>query len=221
MIKLSLIGKIKQKISSEKNFKSSSLYWDKRYRVGGNSGKGSYGQLAMFKAEIINDFIEKNNIVSCVEFGCGDGNQLQFYKFKNYLGYDVSETALNMCRAMYKGDTGKDFKNIIDFQLKAFDMSLSIDVIYHLVEDSVFVDHMEKLFSSADRYAIIYSSNFDFQQKDGKHDHVRHRKFTGWVEENINNFKLIDHIPNKFSKKEEDNNTTFADFFIYQKLQDI
>jgi SAM-dependent methyltransferase len=219
MIKLNLLKKIKQKISREKEFKSSSVYWDERYRVGGNSGQGSYGQLAKYKAEIINDFIVKNNIVSCVEFGCGDGNQLQLYNFKKYLGYDVSETVLSIIRNMYKNDAGKKFKNLNDFNYDAFDLSLSIDVIYHLVEDNVFIDHMEKLFASAYKYVIIYSSNFDFHGKDRKQDHVRHRQFTGWVEQNIKNFKLIYHIPNKFSKKENDRNTSYADFFIYQKLQ--
>jgi SAM-dependent methyltransferase len=220
MKRLDFLKKIKQQILVGKEFKSSSVYWDQRYRVGGNSGQGSYGQLATYKAEIINDFIEKNNIVSCVEFGCGDGNQLQFYKIDNYLGYDVSETVLKLCRNKYKNDSGKSFRNIKDYYHASFDLSLSIDVIYHLVEDSIYLDHMEILFASADKYVIIYSSDFDSNSKGWKQDHVRHRQFTDWIDKNIKNFKLIDHIPNKFSKKENDHNTSYADFFIYHKLQD-
>jgi SAM-dependent methyltransferase len=123
MKRLNKLKKIKQQISRKNEFKSSSIYWDERYRDGGNSGQGSYGKLATYKAEIINDFIVKNNISSCVEFGCGDGNQLQLYKIDNYLGYDISETVLNLCRNKYKNDIGKTFKNITDYNYASVDLS--------------------------------------------------------------------------------------------------
>lgn len=41
------------------------------------------------------------------------------------------------------------------------DLSLSLDVIYHLVEDEVFETYINTLFKSARRYVIIYSSNSD------------------------------------------------------------
>lgn len=46
------------------NMFNSKLYWEARYKNGGNSGAGSYNKLALFKAEIINEFIKKNNIKS-------------------------------------------------------------------------------------------------------------------------------------------------------------
>ena len=52
-------------------------YWNERYSSGGNSGTGSYGELAFYKADFINKFIDANQILSVVEFGCGDGNQLK------------------------------------------------------------------------------------------------------------------------------------------------
>jgi len=33
----------------------SNKYWEERYAKGGNSGKGSYGKSAIFKADVIND----------------------------------------------------------------------------------------------------------------------------------------------------------------------
>ena len=42
------------------SFKSSN-YWESRYKNGGNSGAGSYNQIAKFKTKIINDFIKKEN----------------------------------------------------------------------------------------------------------------------------------------------------------------
>ena len=41
---------------------NSSDYWERRYSKGGNSGIGSYGRLAEFKAEVLNRFVKENNI---------------------------------------------------------------------------------------------------------------------------------------------------------------
>ena len=54
-------------------------YWENRYKNNGNSGAGSYGRLAEFKADVINNFIAENKITSVIEFGCGDGNQLSLF----------------------------------------------------------------------------------------------------------------------------------------------
>jgi hypothetical protein len=34
-------------------------YWEENYANGGNSGNGSYGVLAQFKGDVINQFINK------------------------------------------------------------------------------------------------------------------------------------------------------------------
>ena len=39
-------------------------------------GQGSAGQLAAFKAEILNGFVKEDVVQSIVESGCGDGRQL-------------------------------------------------------------------------------------------------------------------------------------------------
>ena len=36
-------------------------YWEKRYLKGGDSGDGSYGKLAEFKAKIMNRFVKENS----------------------------------------------------------------------------------------------------------------------------------------------------------------
>src|ERR1041385_8036217 len=79
----------------------SAQYWEARYREGGNSGDGSYGRLASFKAQVLNDFVARNQIRSVVEFGCGDGNQLSLAQYPKYLGLDVSPTAVLNCAARF------------------------------------------------------------------------------------------------------------------------
>ncbi|MDR2439202.1 MAG: class I SAM-dependent methyltransferase [Planctomycetaceae bacterium] len=82
-------------------FPGSKRYWDNRYCQGGNSGAGSYGRLAEFKAEILNKFVTENNINSVIEFGCGDGNQLMLANYPYYIGVDVSPKAIEICRELF------------------------------------------------------------------------------------------------------------------------
>ena len=82
----------------------SKKYWETRYSKGGDSGGGSYGQLAEFKAHIINQFVKKNDIKTIIEWGCGDGNQLTYMNYPDYIGFDVSKTVVFNCFEKFKDD---------------------------------------------------------------------------------------------------------------------
>ena len=193
---------------------SSEKYWETRYSSSGNSGAGSYGRLAQFKADVINDFIKQKNIKNIIEFGVGDGNQLSLLNAKNYLGFDVSETIVNKNIERFKNFSGYKFKLVNEFNDEKADLVLSLDVIYHLVEDEVYFQYMENLFKASKRYIIIYSSN-----KDEIHTtHVKHRHFTSFIEQNHKEWTLIKKIPNKYPYDEKNpGNTSFADFYIYER----
>lgn len=199
----------------KKNFRSS-RYWERRYSGGGNSGVGSYGRLAEYKAEIINSFVKINNLQSVIEFGCGDGNQLVHYKIPYYIGIDVSKTAIDMCMKKFKDDKTKSFFlynhwiSLKNNKLKTADLTLSVDVLYHLVEDAVFKRYIADLFSSAEKYVIIYSTNFD---KSYDSPHQIDRKFTQHIENTIKSFKLIETIVNPHKGEK-----TMSDFFIYKRI---
>lgn len=196
-------------------FFSSEQYWEKRYKKGGNSGAGSYGRLAEFKARVINDIIEKNEIKSIVEYGCGDGNQISLLKIGEYIGVDVSDTALGLCRRRFASDYTKQFFNLDDVTKLQADAALSIDVIFHLVEDKVFAKHMSRLFESAREMVIIYSSNYD---KANNAQHVRHREFTKFIEEKYNEWKLVKIIKNLYQYEENNEDTSFCDFYVYRRI---
>jgi SAM-dependent methyltransferase len=151
-----------------------------------------------------------------LDYGCGDGNQLRLAKYENYLGFDVSPEAINICKKIFHDDKTKEFKLLREYSGERADLTLSLDVIYHLIEDGVFCSYMERLFSSADRFVIIYSSDTDKQQNK-QAPHVRHRKFTRWVEVNIDGWKLIQRIPNKYPYKGDIQTGSFSDFYIYSK----
>jgi SAM-dependent methyltransferase len=202
------------RLGSRRTFKSQ-RYWKERYAKGGTSGAGSYGRLARFKAEVINDFISNNAVESVVEFGCGDGNQLSLYELPRYTGVDVSPDIIARCRERFSGDDSKAFHLRAPEGLRA-DLAMSIDVLFHLTEDEVFERYMRDLFAAGTRFVIIYSSNSDrngwLQPK-----HVRHRKFTDWVEANEPDWNLQESIKNRYPLQSDDKIESPADFFIYRK----
>jgi hypothetical protein len=198
-------------------FSDSRSYWELRYARGGNSGAGSLGCLAEFKARILNDFVREHSIASIVEFGCGDGHQLSLADYPQYLGVDVSAAAIERCLKQFAHDPRKTFllagaSNDPSASLKG-DLTLSLDVIYHIVEDDVFRRYMAQLFDAARRYVIVYSSNFDSVPPV---PHVRHRKFTTWVDAYRPAWRLVRHVPNEFPfDPRRSDETSWADFFVF------
>ena len=179
-------------------FEGSSVYWERRYAAGGNSGPGSYGDLALFKARILNEFVATQNVRSIIEFGCGDGHQLSLARYPTYLGLDVSQTAIARCKTLFASDASKEFRMMEDYKGELADASFSLDVIYHLVEDAVYERYMTTLFSGAQNWVVIYSSNFDGVDEKFA-NHVRHRKFTNWIDVNCENWHCSKVIRNRFS----------------------
>ncbi|WP_406872326.1 class I SAM-dependent methyltransferase [Aminobacter sp. P9b] len=195
------------------NFRSAD-YWDRRYRKGGNSGAGSYGRLAEFKAEILNSFVAEHGIQTIVEHGCGDGAQLDLARYPSYLGLDVSSTIVEICRERFKDDATKRFSVVGDEASSRYDLALSLDVIYHLVEDAVYEEYMRGLLNSSHRFVAIYASNEDRLTND---IHVRHRRFTDTIAA-TNEWQLIRHIPNRYPyDRRNRGNTSFADFYIFER----
>ena len=203
-------------ITSPKPFSGSESYWNSRYEVGGNSGDGSYNQLSEFKAEILNSFVAENGVTSVIEYGCGDGNQLNLARYPRYIGFDVSTIALSMCTKVFKNDSTKNFKLMGAYDGETAELILSLDVIYHLVEDDVFEGYMNRLFDSSERFIIIYSSNTD-ENPEGTAAHVRHRHFSRWIADNKTNWKLLEHIPNRFPFNGDTKSGSLADFYFYSR----
>jgi len=198
------------------SFQGSENYWKNRYEAGGNSGDGSYNQLAEFKAEILNAFVSENGVTSVIEYGCGDGSQLRLARYPKYIGFDVSPEALSICSKAFEDDGTRSFKLMETYGGETAELTLSLDVLYHLVEDSVFVDYMNRLLDSSKRFVIIYSSNVD-DNAGGRAAHVRHRHFSKWIEDNRAEWKLLRHIPNKYPFNGDTKSGSFADFYLYSK----
>jgi SAM-dependent methyltransferase len=196
-------------------FRDSASYWEKRYQKGRTSGVGSYGRLAEFKAEVLNDFVERDGVQSVIEFGCGDGTQLALARYPRYVGVDVAQGSIAICEQRSAGDTNKSFylTSKLPTDLGKFDLALSLDVVYHLVEDAVFDTYMRSLFAHAGRFVIIYSSN---KVELSGVPHVRHRSFTKWIEQHAPQWQQFGNVGNRYPydpKRPDD--TSFADFYFF------
>jgi SAM-dependent methyltransferase len=189
-------------------------YWEERYRRGGDSGSGSFGRLSQFKAEVLNDFVRTRRVESVVEFGCGDGHQLELAQYPSYVGVDISESALRRCRERFANDPSKRFLSVGSPEVPKADCTLSLDVILHLVDDATFETYMRELFAASTRYVVIYSSNFDERFAA---PHVRHRHFTRWVEIHQPEFSLESTIANRYPSALGGADTSNADFFIFRR----
>src|SRR5690606_2413904 len=130
---------------------------ERRYSDGANSGAGSYGLLAEFKADVLNSFVVRHDVQSVIEFGCGDGNQLKLANYSSYRGFDVSHTAIRKCKDLFRSDERKSFDLMSAYNGEKADLSMSLDVIYHLIEDAVFDKYMRMLFNASNAYVIVYS----------------------------------------------------------------
>jgi SAM-dependent methyltransferase len=196
-------------------FRGSAQYWERNYACGGTSGPGSYGALAEGKAAFLNAFVDERGVGSVIEFGCGDGHQLSLARYPRYVGVDVSRTAIGLCRRQFAHDGTKSFFLYDDAcfvdraGLFTAELALSLDVIYHLTEDAVFEAYMQHLFAAAGRFVIVYATNAEMG---GTAPHVRHRRFTDWVDARCPEWQLSEVTPGPNSGPGR------ADFFTYKQV---
>jgi hypothetical protein len=198
-------------------------YWESRYAAGGNSGRGSYGRLADFKAEVLNKFVADNGIRSVIEFGCGDGNQLSMAAYPKYIGLDVSGTVIRNCIERFGADKTKSFflydaSCFLDNgQVFACDISMSIDVLYHLIEQEVYETYLQHLFLCSKNYVAIYAPNVDLPRKSPT-SHEYYRKFSNDVARLAPDWELVSVIENAYKPKDmHEEECSIADFYFYRR----
>lgn len=195
-------------------------YWESRYQSGRNSGNGSYGVLGKYKADTINKIITNNNIKTVGDFGCGDGNVLSMCRVPKYLGVDITMAAINKCTKRFIGDTTKQFilyNQFDDGKYPPFDMSMSIDVIFHLLESRLFDGYMRRLFNSSNKWVLIYSSDLDDNITKSA-PHVKHHKFTDWIKSNVGNkWSLHEYLSNPYPLSPKLKSGSFCNFYLYRK----
>lgn len=194
-----------------RRYPGSIQYWERRYARGGHSGAGSSGRLAAYKAGWLNRYVRENGVQAVVEFGCGDGQQLQLAAYPAYLGLDVASSAIQRCRDLFAADATKQFRVYDPYHFDPAtvqaDLALSIEVLFHLTEDELYRRHMQHLFGSARRWVVVFAPDTP-DRTSGWLPHVRSRQFTadipaGWV------LRQRDENPHR--------DISVSDFFVFEK----
>jgi SAM-dependent methyltransferase len=190
---------------------NSTAYWERRYAGGNSSGPGSRGLHSEFKADFVNEFVEDHDIRTVLEFGCGDGDQVALAEYPSYVGLDVSESVIERCSERFADDPEMRFRvydphEFDDHAALRADLTLALEVLFHLVNDDVFEKTMYDLFTAAERYVIVFSSKYDDPAPE---IHVRHRQFTDYVEKEFPMFELVNHVENPFEDR-------VSDFYVYE-----
>lgn len=160
---------------------NSASFWNLHYRLGGTSGPGSSGDLCHYKATFLNRFVEEQGVKRVIEFGCGNGDQLQEATYPEYIGLDVSAAAIRLIADRFALDAAKSFfvyhpLGFVDrCRLFHADLAISLDVVFHLTDDRLYQIYLRHLFDSSNRWVIVYSSNEDQRATDVPY--TRHREF--------------------------------------------
>lgn len=195
-------------------FESTGAYWEERYKAGRNSGPGSYGDVATFKAEALSALIERQGIHRVIELGCGDGHQLGLLKAPEYVGLDISPAVIEANKKLYADDPTKSFiaipDGVVPAELASADLTLSLDVIYHVMEDDLYDAYMRSLFDLSTRWVAIFAVDEEGELLPG--GYMRYRKFTDWIQANAPEWKLAEVVDNPHK-----GSASVADFFYFER----
>jgi len=113
----------------------------------------------------------------------------------------------------YNNDNTKKFytyDEIDNIKLQS-DLTMSLDVLYHILEDELYFNYLKQLFSSSSNYVLIYSNNYNGHIE----GHMHTKKFTDDVEKKFPNWELQKKINQMYPKKSS------ADFYLYKKKNNI
>lgn len=69
-----------------------------------------------------------------IEYGCRDGNQLESWRaILRIAALTVSEKDVELCRNLFKNDSMKTFRLMNHYSSETAQLTLSLDVMYHLI----------------------------------------------------------------------------------------
>lgn len=167
-------------------------YWEERYKTGGDSGHGSKGYNYIFKRDYINSIVKKYNIQKVIDFGCGDGTQIAESVIPEYFGIDVSPTIVKKCQELYKNRSNWQFAIADQTQIPIGDLTISIDVIYHVTNNKDFHDYLSNLFKYTSKYVLLYSN---YSARESEAEHIKFRNILQEITDSYPNWLLLEKIP--------------------------
>ena len=127
---------------------------------GYKSGIGSYPENATAWTSIVNSFLEKEDITTVLDIGCGDWRLGKTYRLENkqYVGMDVSSVIVNDIQPNSKENIKFIHGDASVTDLEKTDLVLIKDVLQHLPNSDV-LKILNKVIESC-RYALICNDLF-------------------------------------------------------------
>lgn len=133
---------------------------------GGGSGPGSRKENSIEYLRFINEFISRNQVISILDIGVGDGELLSHLNLegRSYTGIDVSSEAISIAREKnYKNEIQLCIADAEFFDFQQYDLILCKDVLQHLPNDKAL--RIINLMRRNSKFTIICN---DFEYSDEK-----------------------------------------------------
>jgi len=133
------------------------------------------------------------------------------------LGLDFSEYAIKQCRALFSEDPNKSFmlyipSRFFNTNFIIADLVVSLDVLYHIVDDRDYYKTLHDIFSSSRKFVILYTSIEAYRyEKFREGSHVRHRDTLSDLQ-GFMDFKIEGILQQEYP------NLSSADFIILKKF---
>ena len=160
-------------------------FWDKKYREGGRSGRGSVGLYRNWKWNKIKAEIGIS-YSSLVDVGCGDlsffdhphGKKMFKQHIFKYLGIDISKEIIERNRLKYPQFEFEVLPAHIEKAGLRSQVVFALDLLFHLMKDGEFELALENLCRYASQFLVIYTwAKNPFEQQgivtDGKSQYYR------------------------------------------------
>lgn len=208
--------------------------WDEHYKSGGKSGDPSdYAKSREWKHSIISKYCDiKSN--SIIDIGCGDLQFWQGRKPAKYTGIDISPTIIASHIEKYpdRRFICASSDELLDISA---DMVMCFDMLWHIIDDEVYINTIRNMAVYSKRYIIIYTWNsnpfnlgliqrmfnilikfkrthkLDFSITVDDGGYQKYRPFKKYAKEIFNgDFKLIDEYTNDKWK--------FGTMYIFRKV---
>jgi SAM-dependent methyltransferase len=109
-----------------------SIFWDYRYKFFPDlgSGIGSRGELLKYKRELLKNCFQNSEDSSILDVGCGDLEVIKDFKFKEYLGLDLSSEVITQGKEKKPNWEFKLIKSS-HFNFETRDYVICLDVLIH------------------------------------------------------------------------------------------
>lgn len=191
-------------------------YWEKHYRQGGISGKGSIGKHRDWKWQTINKYIPEIN--SLVDVGCGDLSFQEGHDYEKYIGIDISQTCIKLNKKMKPH--WKFRQSSADKYLKGVkgDVVFCHDLLFHILDEKIYTGILDNLMEYSDKYISIFTwhetplKKFGIIKKDTDDIYQKYRDFSSYKYRfTKNNFDLICEEKSTVNK--------YGTLYIFEKVE--